>query len=256
MSARLNAYMICTSPRSGSTLLCRLLAATGCAGLPDSHFHRPELAAWLKAYGLSHTDFTSNQSALKAIFAAAIERGSGATGLFGLRMQRGSFDFFMQQLTLLHPDARTDTDRIAAAFGQTRFIHLTRLDKLAQAISLVKAQQTGLWHRAADASELERTSTPRPPVYDADAIRRAVSEVTELESAWTEWFDQQSISALRITYEDLSSDATTALSKVLDALGLDPALAEGIQPPVAQLADATNADWAGRFRAQNGSSGR
>ncbi|NKB27680.1 MAG: sulfotransferase [Rhodobacteraceae bacterium] len=256
MSARPNAYMICTSPRSGSTLLCRLLAATGFAGLPDSHFHRPELAAWLKTYGLSHADFTSNLSALKAIFAAAIERGTGATGLFGLRMQRVSFDFFMQQLTLLHPDARTDTDRIAATFGQTRFIHLTRLDKLAQAISLVKAQQTGLWHRAADGSELERASAPRAPVYDADAIHRALSEVKELEAAWAEWFDQQAICPSRITYEDLSNNPTATLSKVLDTLGLDPASAEGIQPPVAQLADATNADWASRFRAQSRSIGR
>ena len=37
--ADFEAYVICTSPRSGSTLLCKLLVATGVAGLPASHFH-------------------------------------------------------------------------------------------------------------------------------------------------------------------------------------------------------------------------
>ncbi|WP_425081109.1 Stf0 family sulfotransferase [Ruegeria arenilitoris] len=29
-----DSYLICRTPRSGSTLLCQLLAATGCAGKP------------------------------------------------------------------------------------------------------------------------------------------------------------------------------------------------------------------------------
>ncbi|MEM1201062.1 MAG: Stf0 family sulfotransferase, partial [Pseudomonadota bacterium] len=32
--AGFDAYVICTSPRSGSTLLCKLLAPTGIAGKP------------------------------------------------------------------------------------------------------------------------------------------------------------------------------------------------------------------------------
>ncbi|HBF29284.1 Stf0 family sulfotransferase, partial [Rhizobium sp.] len=30
--AKFSSYVICTSPRSGSTLLCKLLAATGISG--------------------------------------------------------------------------------------------------------------------------------------------------------------------------------------------------------------------------------
>ncbi|MBT6203829.1 MAG: sulfotransferase, partial [Rhodospirillaceae bacterium] len=42
--ARYQSYVICTSPRSGSTLLCSLLAATGLAGNPCSHFHDPSIS--------------------------------------------------------------------------------------------------------------------------------------------------------------------------------------------------------------------
>ena len=42
--AKYESYVLCTSPRSGSTLLCKLLAATGVAGNPDSYFHRPAVS--------------------------------------------------------------------------------------------------------------------------------------------------------------------------------------------------------------------
>jgi len=137
-------YIICATPRSGSTLLCKLLAATGKAGNPDSYFHRPAIASWLSAYGLSLDDFETEKDALKAIFGAAHEQGSDNTDLFGLRMQRGSFGFFIQQVGILYPEANSDLARIQAAFGNTLFIHLTRPNKLDQAISRVKAIQTGL----------------------------------------------------------------------------------------------------------------
>ena len=50
-------YIICTSPRSGNTLLCKLLAATNVAGVPGSHFHVPSLEGWLAAYDLHENDF-------------------------------------------------------------------------------------------------------------------------------------------------------------------------------------------------------
>src|SRR3954467_13591327 len=33
-----HSYLVCATPRSGSTLLCELLAATGVAGRPAEHF--------------------------------------------------------------------------------------------------------------------------------------------------------------------------------------------------------------------------
>lgn len=245
------AYIICTAPRSGSTLLCRLLAATGRAGNPDSYFHTPTLAGWLSDYDLTRDAFSSDQAAAAAVFAAAKEEGAAGTGVFGLRMQRSSFAFFMAQTATLFPDAPTDAGRIRAAFGETLYVYLSRQDKLAQAISMVKAEQTGLWHKTADEAELERLSPSGPPVYDPRRIREKRDELAVLDAEWPIWFAQEGIAPLSLTYEDLSADPPGTLAQVLAALGVDPALAAAVSAPTARLSDEINRRWADRFKAEH-----
>ena len=140
----IKSYVICTSPRSGSTMLCKLLAATKIAGNPGSHFHEPSIDAWLEHYDLDATEFTSRREVLDGILGAAKAHGKGETDVFGLRLQRGSFAFFMDQLQFMYPDSPSDEERIQKAFGPTLLIYLVRNDKLGQAISYIRAQQTGL----------------------------------------------------------------------------------------------------------------
>ncbi|MGJ8585501.1 MAG: Stf0 family sulfotransferase [Marinosulfonomonas sp.] len=244
-------YVICTSPRSGSTLLCRLLAQTGRTGKPGSHFHTPSMAAWLQAYDLSPATYPTELDQIKAVFAAAILRGTQDTGIFGLRLQRDSFDFFMQQLGRLHPGLANDHDRFTAAFGPTLFIYLSRQDKLGQAISLTKANQTGLWHKSVDGSELERTAPHQDPVYDGDEITRQLDRLTKLDQDWRDWFAAENIAPLAISYEDLSAAPTKVLTQIFSQLGLPPDLVQGIAPNVAKLADATSQEWAERFVKEN-----
>lgn len=243
-------YMICTAPRSFSTLLCGLLAATGRAGNPDSHLHWQTLDKWLSDYELTREAYASDREAAAAVIAAAQKKGEAGTGMFGLRMQRPSFAFFMQQLTALHPGAITDADRIRAAFGETLYIYLSRHDKLAQAISMVMAEQTGLWHRNADGSELERLAPPGPPVYDPQRIGEKLTTLKALDAEWPVWFAREGIEPVSLTYEDLSADPQGKLALVLAALGLDPALAEAVETPTAKLSDDLSQQWTDRFRAE------
>jgi Uncharacterized protein conserved in bacteria len=62
----LRVYLLCTTPRSGSTLLCRMLQAMGQAGRPDPHFHVPHLSAWLEDYRLDPATLPSRTAALRA----------------------------------------------------------------------------------------------------------------------------------------------------------------------------------------------
>ena len=233
-------------------MLCDLLAATGCAGVPNSHFHRPDCGAWLKSFGLSRDDFTTETDALAAVFRAAIIRGTGSTGLFGLRLQRDSFGFFMDKLSRLHPGLPDDRARIEAAFGRTHFLHLSRNDKLDQAISLVMARQTGLWHRATDGSERERLAPPDAPRFDADLIGAAHDDLRGQDNCWVSWFRAQNIAPMTISYDALATDPQGELAKVLSCLGRDPARAAHARPGVAKLADATNRDWKRRYLALRG----
>lgn len=245
--SRFDSYLICTSPRSGSTLLCKLLAATGIAGNPNSYFHRPSIADWLAHFDLASDASMPERDRLAAIFRAAIARGSLDTGVFGLRLQRHSFEFFIQKLAVLHPEPATDLKRLEAAFGRTLFIHLTRLDKVRQAVSYVRAEQTGLWHKAPDGTELERLAPPGAPAYDAEKIRACYETLLAYDRGWMNWFAAQGIEAFRMEYEALSSDPRGSLRKLLAELGLNGDVASGAAPGVARMADEISEEWVARF---------
>lgn len=227
-----------------------MLAETGVAGHPKSYFHKPDLGDWASYLGVSLSAETGELGQIRLLVDAAIEQGTANTGLFGLRLQRHSFDFFFRQLRTLCLNEPTDKDRLEAVFGRTLFVHLTRPDKLSQAVSYVKAQQSGLWHRAADGSELERLSPPADPVYDFAALKDCRDQFIQFDRDWNDWFAEQAIEPLRLSYDDLCADPQTELKRVLTALDLPPSAANPVQPGVAKLADSINADWIKRFQDQ------
>jgi trehalose 2-sulfotransferase len=250
---RYDSYVICTSPRSGSTLLCKLLASTGVAGNPKSYFHEPSIADWLDGVGAELCDLADERSALETAFQMIVAEGSLDTGMFGFRLQRHSFDFFTEKLAVLHPGRSSDLERFRAAFGRTAFVHLTRGDKVEQAVSFVKAQQTGLWHRAADGTELERLAPPQEPAYDFVEIGKCVEEFISFDRQWESWFVSEGIEPVRITYDALSASPVETLRHILEELGVDGEAAKGVAPGTARLADKTNLEWIQRFRSEQGS---
>lgn len=245
-------YIICANPRSGSTLLCRLLSETGVAGNPASYFHMPELAAWIRALNVSVPPGASQSETVCAIIAAALKEGSGGTDVFGLRLMRKSFDFLMRQIDVLYPDLPSDAARFDAVFAQPRYIHLTRGDKVSQAVSLVMAEQTGLWHKAPDGSEIERTAPPKDPIYNGDEIGKNVDELVAYDREWLRWFMHEGIDPILVTYEELAMNPTGTLRRILKELGLNDQVAEDVRPSVAKLADETSRNWVERFRKERG----
>jgi len=248
--AKFSSYIICTSPRSGSTLLCNLLAQTTIAGYPESFFHRTSISSWLDAFELTASVNSIEADTLRIIVQAAIAKGRRDTGMFGLRLQRSSAEFLFQKLGILNPECLNDADRCHSAFGQTAFVYLTRLNKIEQAVSLVKAQQTGLWHIASNGSELERQSPPCAPVYNSDSIMARVKELTDYDRQWENWFVSERLNPVRITYEDLSEWPRKSLARVLESIGLDAGVASGIVPGVGKLANDVNHEWAARFQSE------
>nr|WP_274709134.1 Stf0 family sulfotransferase [Nitratireductor luteus] len=245
-----DAYVICTSPRSGSTLLCRLLAATSVAGNPASYFHRPSVDEWAAKLGVAPEEAATEREVLKAGFRAAVLKGSNGTGIFGLRLQAHSFGFFREKLAVLYPEELSDTERFRRAFGATLFVHLTRPDKIEQAVSYLKAQQTGLWHMAPDGTELERLAPHKEPSYDSNEIQACAETMAVYDDDWNHWFASEGIEPVCITYDDLSADPLEILRYLLDCLGIDRAAADGIEPSVKKLADSTNQDWVARYRSE------
>lgn len=131
-----------------------------------------------------------------------------------------------------------------AYLSKTVFIQLVRRDIVAQAVSLEKAEQTGVWHAAN-----EQTGSA---AYDGDGIarglRRTVATVEQLRA----YADLTGRPCPTVVYEDFSAGDLSAVAAVCDGLGV-PRKKEGakVRPrPVERVGDAVNEAWIARFTAE------
>ena len=243
-------YIICSTPRSGSTLLCDLLADTEVAGRPESYFRRESFTWYARHFNISVAEWGDEHEFDQLYLAAVQQRGSGGTRVFGMRLMWESVDDLSKRLGSLYPDLPSDRARFRSAFGPPVYVHLSREDKVAQAVSLLRAEQTGLWHVAADGTERERLKPGQTPVYDARGLSEHVAGLEGHDAAWASWFTRQRIHPVRITYEALSTEPQATLATVLSALGLDPTIARVVKPKTAKMADNESREWATRFRSE------
>lgn len=243
------AYLLCTMPRSGSTLLCDLLQQTGVAGAPDSFFRPQSMADFAGAWDVPAQRLDAfDQNYIDT----ALQHGTAGTECFGMRIMWDNIPGLCTRLAALFPQDTTDLKRLQAAFGPLRFIHLSRADKVAEAVSLTIAHQTGLWHRHADGSERERSGPAADPVYDAEMIMQEYQGVTAGDSAWRNWFDAHNIQPHRLNYEAFVAEPVGQLAAILRFLDLNPDAAKSVTPMTSKLATPLSTQWASRFRAEAG----
>jgi trehalose 2-sulfotransferase len=243
-------YFVCATPRSGSTLLCKSLAATGVAGRPEEYFER------LRHSGLpreprEYFEGTADPGVLDLLpptrtgdIAAAdlarvlprsLRAGTTPNGVFGAKLMWGYFGDLLARLGTT-PDGPA-VEALTACFGPPDWVHVTRADKVAQAVSLWRALQTRAWS-AADAPETL-------PVYNARAIDHLRNQLIEQDASWQAWFAAKAIRPLVVEYERFAADHTATLRGVLAHLGLE---VERIpDPPMDRQGDARSDRWVARF---------
>lgn len=204
---------------------------------------------WAAKWNLPGRDTMADKDFDIAYLEAVIRAGRGETNVFGLRLMREYLEALSTFLGQIFPGLPSDVQRFERAFGNILYIHLARENKLAQAVSLVKAEQSGLWHVAPDGTEIERLGVPKDPEYDFTLIQRQLTNLEAHDAAWKEWFEHQGITPLRVQYEILSEDPAGTLIQICDTLGVEAPKAEAVRPGVAKLADEISLDWMRRFHA-------
>ena len=129
---RPTSYILCGTPRTGSTLLSSLLASTRVAGLPASYFREPDQLAWAERFGVS----VSNDGGFgyAEFVAGAIRFGSTPNGVFAARVMWGTLPLIIAGLAP-DPRGRSDVDVLQKALGPLRFVYLSRRDVVEQAVS-------------------------------------------------------------------------------------------------------------------------
>ena len=172
---------------------------------------------------------------------AAIAAGTGANGVFGLRLMWNMLGELVADLggAAMHGQA----DLLGQTFGPVQFVHLTRRDLVAQAVSRHRAEVSGTWHLG-----IEQAARPAKPDYDRAAIAAYLTEAKADNAAWADWFNANRITPFCIHYEDLAADPMATARGVLSFLDLHPL--GPLHAANRRMADATSLEWAARFRAE------
>jgi LPS sulfotransferase NodH len=228
--------------------LCGLLASTGVAGRPESYFRQPDEQAWATRWGIAvRPDGTFSYA---SYLRAALTAGRTGNGVFAARIMWGTMDEVAGKLATVHPElAGRDADLLQRAFGHTRFIYLRRDDALAQAVSLLRAEQTNVWCETIRGAHEE---PQREPCFDAGQLRALVQLIRDHNAAWREWFAATGVRPYPVLYEELDADPAGVTRGILDFLGLELPAGRQIVVQHRRLADHLNAQWIARYRAERG----
>lgn len=232
-----NGYLLCATPRTGSTLLCSLLASTNVLGFPESYFRVQDEESWALRLGVQVVGGRVHDygAFIKAVRAA----GSTANGVFAAKVMWGSVEPVIEGLA--PPAGQSDVMSLEGAFGPLAFVHLTREDRVAQAVSWARAEQTGYWHHGDMAS-----AVPEP---DLARMTDLVEEIDDHNALWERWFTANHVQPHRLTYEALTIDPAGAIVGIASHLGVVVPEAWRPRSPHRKQADQTNAEWSTLLRA-------
>lgn len=270
----LHSYLVCATPRSGSTLFCEVLGNTGIAGRPKEYFEE------LRATGLprqpqEYFEDPGNEEILDVLgnpphrvsprrlaqwqgaaylqcLQEYLEEGTTPNGIFGAKMMWAYFGDFLSNLRQVpgyaEPDTRQLLDRV---FPDLRYIFITRQDKVRQAVSLWKAIQTQIWRKnvvplSKEASILQQKQL----VFHFGAINHLVRQIEAHEVAWGQYFRESGIEPLVVVYEAMVEALETTVQEILRYLAIP--IPETLRLPhhgMERQADVQSEEWVQRYHA-------
>ena len=223
---RVRTYVIASLPRTGSTLLCQGIWATGMAGAPKEYLNPMQIRDWGLRGGKKRNHFLIGPLQTLAridvpTHLATVQRLRSSNGWFGIKIHRHHWEKHGEHL---RPD---------------RWVFITRRDHIAQAVSWARAKQTGRW------ASWQKESLP--PVWSRRRIGSALADIERLERAWEAHFRERRIIPHRVEYEQLIQDFPGTVQGVLDYLGV-PSPDALPMPSLRRQADELSAEWIRRYR--------
>lgn len=221
------AYLVCSTPRSGSTLLCRALDATGVAGAPREYFNPNHRAQRTAEWGCG----TSLASYVEALLA----RKTGANGVFGCKLHWHHFERLRAEALGLPPGEPAydvSADFLEELFGPLRYVHIVRRDLNRQAISHWTAARSGKWYRASDAP-VQQAAIP----YSFEWIARIRAQLANAEVHWDRFFRFNAIEPVSVVYEELVAGYRATVGAVVTELVPDASDVAVPEPDSARQGD-------------------
>lgn len=232
-------YWVCATPRTGSSLLCQYLRATGVAGRPEEYLWRDNEPLYRERWNVStYADYT----------ACMLKEGTTPNGVFGLKADTGVYLQHIENQFRTIPrfkGALSFREILQDVFPNLKFIWITRRHKVRQAVSWWKAIQSNAWalHKGEPAVNSSRLE------YRFEAIDHLVNESIMREVAWQALFTEWKVIPFTLVYEDYIQDYAGTVAQVLDFLGVtEPYELREEQVTLVKQADGLSDEWVQRYR--------
>jgi LPS sulfotransferase NodH len=281
------AYLVCATPRSGSTLVCQALRKTGVAGRPEEYFEallhsgrprRPEeyfvgledksIRDHLGERNIGDDPLPRSplwsRTAYDRYLEWVLETGTTPNGMFAAKLMWGYVGDFVSLLRNVprYSDLPL-AELLPAVFPDLTFVRVVRANKIRQAVSLWKAVQTMTWREESarrdgvfDGLDDSGESPPyrsfledhRPQLrFHYRAIAHLLDQILIEEASWDAFFEHCGVRPLLVLYENFAADPKTSTASILERLGLDVPAGIDVEPRMKRQSDGINDDWVRRF---------
>ena len=267
-------YLVCSTPRSGSTLVCKALRDTGVAGHPEEYFEalrstgRPRRPEEYFAGVDDRSIFDElgdpedgaapppawSRTAYDRYLDWAKEQGTTDNGVFGAKLMWQYLGDFVGLLRGI-PEYRELplSELLPAAFPDLTFVRVVRANKIRQAVSLWKAVQTASWSDKGGEAPTEEgyrafLEEHKPQLrFHYKAISHLLDQTLAAEASWDAFFEHTRIKPILVLYENFYADYAASTLNILDRLGLEPPADFDPEPQMRRQSDGINDDWSRRF---------
>jgi LPS sulfotransferase NodH len=267
-------YLICATPRSGSTLLCAALDDTGVAGHPEEHFEvlletgqprqprdyfqrsndpevwalldDPEFREVLGEYGGRYSEHPARRDPswsppdFSKLVEQAYHKGTTENGVLGTKIMWAYFrDFVRLARRRSVPGVRPCEVPASVLPNLRRFVWIRRRDTTRQAVSLWKALQTQQWRRDSD-----EDIGGRGLRFSFAAVNHLKMRIDEHNAAWRDFFEGCGVEPMEVVYEELVEDYPGTVLWLLDGIGIStPQNFFVAEPKMRRQADELSEEW-------------
>jgi trehalose 2-sulfotransferase len=267
-------YLICATPRSGSTLLCAALDDTGIAGHPEEHFevlletgrqrqprdyfqrsNDPEVWALLDdaefrdvlgEYGGRYSEHPARRDPywsppdFERLVDEALRKGTTDNGMLGTKIMWAYFrDFVRLARRTTAPNVLPCEVPASVLPNLRRFVWMRRSNTTRQAVSLWKALQTQQWRK--DSDEDVGGQGLR---FSFAAVNHLKMRIDEHNAAWQDFFEGCGVKPMEVIYEELVEDYRGMVLWLLDGIGISvPEHFAVAEPKMRRQADELSEEW-------------
>lgn len=198
-------YIVASTRRTGSTMLCNLLQKTGVLGYPDEYIE--EGLSVLTEERMINPGYVLEE---------ALKLNQTPNGVFGIKLHWSALERFNEAVfPNLDAEERVLFENLLC---NSHYIFLSRRNKIRQAISDWRAIGTRIFNINKNSKDSVRKQYGKRLQYDYVRLKRHLVNFVKRDQAWRNYFETNNIDPIEIVYEDFIKHPEEAIRTVLNHL--------------------------------------